>query len=79
MPKSSCAPPRGEAEAGDDLVEEEERLLAVGDLPEPLEEAGLREDDAHVRGDRLDGDDGDLPRVPAEEGLDRRRGRCTAP
>ena len=63
---------RGEAEAGDDLVEEEERLLAVGDRPQPLEEARLRRDDAHVRGDRLDDEDGDLPGVLPEERLDGR-------
>ena len=62
--------PLRQAEAGDHLVEEEERALPVGDLPEPLEEARLREDDAHVRGDRLDGDDGDPPRVLPEEPLD---------
>ena len=44
----------GHAEAGDDLVEDEQRAGQVTEPPQPLEEARHGRDDAHVPGDRLD-------------------------
>ena len=46
----------GDAEAGDHLVEDEQRAARVAERPQRLEEAGRRRDDAHVAGDRLDED-----------------------
>ena len=44
----------GDAEAGDDLVDDEQRAHTVALGPEALEEAGLRGDQAHVGRDGLD-------------------------
>ena len=52
----------GEAESGDDLVEDEQRAGAVGDLAESGEEAGAGRDAAHVAGVRLDDDRGERDR-----------------
>ncbi len=49
-----------DAEARDDLVEEQERAVLQGDLAQSLEESVGRGHDAHVRGDGLDGDERDL-------------------
>ena len=49
----------GDAEAGDHLVEDEQRAARVAEQPQRLEEAGRRRDDAHVAGDRLDEDRGE--------------------
>ena len=49
-----------EAEPGDHLVEDQQRADAVALGAQPVEEAGRRGDDAHVGGDRLDDDGGDL-------------------
>ena len=49
----------GDAEAGDHLVEDEQRAARVAQHPQRLEEAGSRRDDAHVAGDRLDEDRGE--------------------
>jgi hypothetical protein len=43
-------------EAGDHLVEDEERAGGVAERAQPLEEPRLRRDDAHVPGDGLDDD-----------------------
>ena len=48
------------APAGHHLVEDEERAVALGDCAETLEESGVGRDDAHVPGDRLDEDGGDV-------------------
>src|SRR5262245_49367587 len=44
----------GDPEAGDHLVEDEQRPRGVAQLAQGLEEPGRRRDDAHVPGDRLD-------------------------
>ena len=59
-PARSWAPPRRDAEAGDDLVEDEQRAVGVGLLAQQLEEAGLRGDDAHVGREWLGDDRGEL-------------------
>ena len=51
------------AEAGDDLIEDEKGPLRVADRPQAFEEALGREDDAHVAGDGLHDDRGDLASV----------------
>src|SRR5690606_24650315 len=51
-------PAAGDPEAGDDLVEDEERADPVALGPQPLEEPGGGRDEAHVGGDRLDDDAG---------------------
>ena len=61
-PKTSCAAAVAEAEAGDHLVEDEERAVLPRELAQALQEAGRRRHDAHVPGDRLDDDGGDLVR-----------------
>ena len=61
------------AEAGDHLVEDEDRAVLGRELAQPLEEAGLRQDRADVVGDRLEDDRGDV--VLGERALDRRRRR----
>ena len=62
---------RPDPEAGDHLVEDEQRTDTVALGTQPVEEARRRCDDAHVRGDRLDDDRRDLRRrAPAR--------RCTA-
>jgi hypothetical protein len=48
----------GDAEAGDHLVEDEQRAALVTELPHALEEPRCRRDDAHVPGDGLDEDAG---------------------
>ncbi len=53
-PKRACAPPRAAREAGDHLVEDEQRPGGVAERAQRLEEAGLRRDAAHVPRHRLD-------------------------
>ena len=60
-----------DAEAGHHLVEDEQRPVRGRQVAQALEEAFHREDEAHVPGDRLDDDRGDLARVLGEEPLDR--------
>ena len=52
------APPGADAEPGDHLVEHEQGADPVALGAQTGEEPGLRRDDAHVRGDRLDEDGG---------------------
>ena len=62
-----------DAEAGDHLVEDEQRAGRVAQLPQRLEEAGLRRNDAHVARDRLDDDRGEPLPVARHRGSDRVR------
>ncbi len=59
-------PARREPEAGDHLVEDEQRPVRVAARAEPVEEAGLGRHAAHVPGHGLDDDRGDAPRRVAE-------------
>ncbi|MEJ7697406.1 MAG: hypothetical protein WKF78_12490 [Candidatus Limnocylindrales bacterium] len=72
-PKRAWRTTRGHAKAGDDLVEDEQRAIGVGQLAEILQEARHRGDDAHVGGHRLHDDRGDPPGMRA-----RRRRRAAA-
>ena len=56
-----------EAEAGDDFVDDEQRVVHAGEFAEIGEEALLWEDDAHVGGDGLDDDGGDFVFVLVED------------
>ncbi len=58
-PEPFGGPAASESEAGDDLIEQQERAGVVARLPHALEEPGAGSDQAHVRGDGLDGHDGD--------------------
>ena len=60
-----------DAEAGDHLVEDEQRARGVAERAEHLEEARRGRHDAHVPGDGLDED----RREPLAVALDRRRRR----
>ena len=51
-------------EARDHLVEDEQRAGRIAKLPQRLEKAGVRRDDAHVPGDRLDDDGRQALAVP---------------
>ena len=59
--------PVGEAEARHHLVEHEQNAVAVGEFPQPLQEARLRRDDA-LNG--LGDDRGDFVVMPVEQGFD---------
>jgi hypothetical protein len=61
----------GDAEPRDDLVEEQQRAVAIRDRAKALEKTRRRRDDPHVGGDRLDRDHRDALRVRGEEGFDR--------
>ena len=61
---------RGRRESRDDLVEDEQGARLVARGAERLEEARLGRDDAHVAGDRLDEDRGEVLAVPFHHGLD---------
>ena len=50
----------GDAEAGHDLVEDQQRAFAAGDLAQEFQVARLRQNAAHVADDGLDDDAGDL-------------------
>ena len=67
-------PAARDPEAGDHLVEDEQRARRVAERAQRLEEAGLRRDDAHVPGDRLD-QDAREPLAVAGHGLRRPRRR----
>src|SRR4030095_16584606 len=56
-----------DAESRDDLVEDEHALVGERDLAQPLEEAGTGRYHAHVAGNRLDDDGGDLAPALAKE------------
>ena len=60
----------GDAEAGDDLVEDEQRTGRVAERAQDLEEAWVGRDDSHVPGDGLDDD----RRQPLAVALDRGSG-----
>ena len=64
-------PAARDAEAGDHLVEDEQRPARVAQRPQRLEEAGGRRDDAHVAGDRLDEDRSEPFAVLGDRGRDR--------
>ena len=57
-----------DAEAGDHLVEDEQRAARVAEQPQRLEEAGRGRDDAHVAGHRLDEDRGEALAVLRDGG-----------
>ena len=61
----------GDAEAGHDLVEDEDGAMLRAEGAEPFEEARLREDATHVAGHWLDDDGGELTAKAVEE-----RSRC---
>ena len=61
---------RGVAKAGDHLVEDQQRALAVAQVAQALEEAGPREQPGRVVRDRLDDDRGDLLAVSATAARD---------
>ena len=67
-PVSSWAPPLRDAEAGDDLVEDEQGAVLRGQLAQQREEAGLGRDEAHVGRVGLGEQRGDL--VLGERGAD---------
>ena len=61
----------GNAEAGDDLVEHEQRSRCVAEAAKRLEEAGLGRDDAHVPRNGLDDDRGEALAVLGHGGCNR--------
>ena len=71
MPNRPCAPAEPDAEAGDDLVEHEERAGARAALAQAGEEPGAGRDESHVRGDRLDEDRREVGAVLGERGVER--------
>ena len=58
-----------QAESGDHLVEDQQDLVLVADLPHPLEEAGLGRDHAAAREHGLADDGGELVAMVAHEAL----------
>ena len=66
----------GDAEAGDHLVEDQQRAGGVAERAQRLEEARRRRDDAHVPGHRLDDDRRRALRRSARPPPRSRRGRC---
>ncbi len=60
-----------DAEAGHDLVDDEQRAVRLRDAREPGVEARQRRDHAHVGGGGLGDDGGDVVAVRGERGLDR--------
>ena len=65
MPEELLRAARRRAKSRDHLVEDEQRVLAIAQRAQALEEPGLRRHDAHVAGDRLDEDRGNLLRGSA--------------
>ena len=60
VPRSAAArTAAGNAEAGDDLVEHEQRSRSVGEEAQRFEKARLGRDDPHVSGNGLDDDRGE--------------------
>ena len=62
---------QGDAEPGDDLVEDEHHVVLVADAAQTLEEPGHRRDDAGVAEDGLGEHAGELVTMPLDEHLDR--------
>ena len=60
-----------DTEPGHHLVEHEQRAVRLGDGTQPLEKARHGQDEAHVAGDRLDDDRGNLAGKAVEQLLDR--------
>ena len=71
-------PAVGHAEAGHHFVEDQQRAVLVGHLPQRLAELGRRRDAAHVADDRLDDHAGDLRAVLGKGVFDGLRRRCSA-
>ena len=61
----------GDAEAGDDFVEDEQRAFFAGDFPQAFQKARVRRHDAHVPGHRFDDDAGDFAFIFGEQRLHR--------
>ena len=59
----------GHPEAGDHLIEDEQGVVAAGELPKPRQEPVLGRNDAHVASHRLDDHAGNLSWVRVEQGL----------
>ena len=80
-PVSSWAPPARDAEAGDDLVEDEQRAVLRGELAQQLEEAGLGRDEAHVGRIGLGEQRGELVLAPSRRarGVASFQGTITVP
>ena len=64
-----------DAEAGDHLVEDQQRAVAIAQRAQPAQEALGRKHQTHVPGDRLDDDRGDLAAALRRTALRRPRGR----
>ena len=62
----------GEAEAGHDLVEDEQGAVLCGDLADILKVAGVGLDEADIAAIGLDDDAGNLARVRGEGRVERR-------
>ena len=72
MPKRPCAPPSADAEAGDHLVEHEQRAVPrCTRSRSPSRKPAAGGDETHVRGDRLDEDRRDVGAVLGERGVER--------
>ena len=69
-PEDLLSPSRSEAEAGHDLVEDEEGAMFRTELPDRLQIAGLREVEPRVRRDGFENDTGDLFTFVLKEGLE---------
>src|SRR5581483_6114669 len=67
-PEAALRTAAAEAEAGDHLVEYEQRARRVAERAQRVEEAGERRDAAHVPRHRLDDDRGELVCVPLDRG-----------
>ena len=72
-PLHPCAPPGADAEAGNHLVEDQQDAVARADVAQALQKARLRQHHAHVAGDRLDDQRGDLIGKRLAQPLDRRQ------
>ena len=66
-PKRSCAPPRASLKTGHDLVEDQDDPVLARDLPEPFEIPFRRRHTAHVPGDWLQDDGGELLALAREQ------------
>ncbi len=67
MPKSACAPPSATRKPVITSSKISTRAVARAFLAQRLEEAGLRQHEVHVAGDRLDDHAGDLAAAFLEE------------
>lgn len=70
MPKRVCAPPYSARKPGDHLIHDEQRAVRVAQGPQRLEEAFLRQHEAHVSGNGLHDDRRDVLAVQVENVLD---------